>query len=241
MSELAPFDGEGIESILCVVAHPDDIEYGTAAAVAGWTAAGKRVAYYLLTSGEAGINDLSPAQCGPAREAEERASAARVGVDVVEFGGHPDGMVEYGLTLRRDIARAIRRHRPDLVTTLSRHEMVGSNVNQADHRAVGLAVLDATGDAGNRWVFPELAADEGLEPWSVKAIVFAASPVANEYIDVSDHFEDAVASLQEHSRYLEGLPDDYPSPREILEGILGGAAENLDGVRYALPLETIRR
>lgn len=241
MSDLTPFDDEGIESVLCVIAHPDDIEYGTAAAVAKWTAAGKRVAYYLLTSGEAGIDGLTPQQCGPLREAEERASAARVGVETVEFAGHPDGMVEYGLALRRDIARAIRRHRPDLVTTLSRHEMVGSTINQADHRVVGLGVLDATGDAGNRWVFPELAADEGLEPWSVTAVAFAASPIANQYIDVSEHFEDGVASLEEHARYLAGLPDDYPSARDLLESILGGAATDIDGVRYALPLEIIRR
>src|SRR5437763_7496516 len=128
---------------LAVVAHPDDLEYGTAAAIARWTAQGKQVAYCLATSGEAGIDSIAPEQCGPLREAEERASARVVGVDTVEFLGHPDGMLEYGLALRRDIARAVRRHRPDIVITTNYHvtPMPGMR-NQADHIALGQALLD---------------------------------------------------------------------------------------------------
>ncbi len=49
---------------LAVVAHPDDLEYGCAAAVAGWTDAGKEVVYVLATRGEAGIGALAPDVCG---------------------------------------------------------------------------------------------------------------------------------------------------------------------------------
>ena len=94
-----------------------DLEYGTAAAVARWTEAGKSVTYFLLTRGEAGIDTMAPGEAGPVREAEERASAAVVGVTEVDFGAHRDGTVEYGLDLLRDIAREIRRRRPDLVVT----------------------------------------------------------------------------------------------------------------------------
>ena len=82
---------------LAVVAHPDDLEYGAASAIAAWTAAGKHVVYVLVTSGEAGIDGMEPAEAGPLREAEERAGAREVGVDVVEFLGHADGVIEYGL------------------------------------------------------------------------------------------------------------------------------------------------
>ena len=71
---------EDWESALFVVAHPDDIEYGAAAAVARWTGQGKRVVYCMVTSGEAGIDGLHPDECAPLREAEEIASAAAVGV-----------------------------------------------------------------------------------------------------------------------------------------------------------------
>src|ERR1700757_2013759 len=95
---------EDWERAVAVVAHPDDLEYGAASAVARWTGQGKDVVYVLATSGEAGIDGLDPAAAGPPREQEERASAALVGVHAVDFLGHPDGLVEAGLALRRDIA-----------------------------------------------------------------------------------------------------------------------------------------
>ena len=126
---------------LAIVAHPDDLEYGTASAVAKWTDAGKRVGYLLVTRGEAGIDSLEPTQCARVREAEERASAATVGVAEVEFLDHADGVIEYGLALRRDLAHAIRRARPDLLITINHHaSWGGGGFNMADHaRAVGAA------------------------------------------------------------------------------------------------------
>lgn len=140
---------EAFDRALCVVAHPDDLEYGIASVVARWTGQGKAVAYVMVTSGEAGIDGLAPAECGPLREVEERRGAAVVGVDEVRFLGHADGLVEYGVDLRRDLAATIRWWRPQVVLTLS-HELVwlGDSVNHSDHRAVGVAVLDATLDAG---------------------------------------------------------------------------------------------
>ena len=168
---LAEF-GDVFWSVLCVVAHPDDIEYGTAAAVAKWTAAGKTVTYFLLTRGEAGIDTMHPDEAAGVREQEERDGAAIVGVTEVDFGDHRDGNVEYGLALRRDISREIRRRKPDVVITGHYGDrFVQGMLNQADHRAVGLACVDAVADAGNRWIFPELV-DEGFEPWNVKRMGF---------------------------------------------------------------------
>ena len=240
MTDLIEFTADGVQRALCVVAHPDDIEYGLSAAVAGWTAAGIDVTYFLLTSGEAGIDTMPPAQCGPLREAEERASAAVVGVDEVVFAGHPDGAVVYGLDLRRDIAREIRRRRPDLVLTLTHAERFGNGFpNQADHRAVGLATLDACADAGNRWIFPELL-DEGLEPWHVRYLGVSAAPAPTHFVDVGTTFEAAVAALEAHDAYLSALPADYPVPRDLLGGMLGGAGQQV-GREYALLLDLIDR
>ncbi|HEX9526610.1 MAG TPA: PIG-L family deacetylase, partial [Streptosporangiaceae bacterium] len=98
---------------VAVVAHPDDLEYGVASAVARWTGQGKQVAYLLATRGEAGIAGLHPDQVGPLRAAEERRSAAVVGVREVEFLDHRDGLVEYGVPLRRDLAAVFRRLQPE--------------------------------------------------------------------------------------------------------------------------------
>lgn len=188
---------------LVIVAHPDDIEYGAAAAVAHWTDQGKDIRYVLVTSGEAGIAGLPPTQCAPLREEEERRSAAVVGVSSVEFLGYPDGRIEHGPQLRMDLARVIRQHRPEMVITMNHRETWGPGfLNSADHRAVGLAVLDAVADAANEWIFPELTEP----PWTgVRWAAVNAMTGITHAVDVTDTVERAVASLCEHHAYLEAL------------------------------------
>ncbi|GAA5082890.1 PIG-L family deacetylase [Nocardia iowensis] len=189
---------------IVIVAHPDDIEYGAAAAVARWTGQGKDIRYVLVTSGEAGIAGLPPAESGPLREAEEIASAKAVGVHQVEFLGYPDGRVEETLQLRRDLAAAIRRHRPELVVLFNFGDTWAPGyANSADHRAVGRAALDAISDAGNEWIFPDLAE----EPWSARWGAIAG-PKATHAVDVTANIDQATASLSEHRRYLEVLSSD---------------------------------
>ncbi|MBT2409000.1 PIG-L family deacetylase [Streptomyces sp. ISL-12] len=196
---------------LAVVAHPDDLEYGCSAAVAAWTAGGREVSYVLATRGEAGIDTLPPAQARSLREAEQRAAAAAVGVTTVEFLGHPDGVIEYGTRLRRDIAAAVRRHRPELVLTLNHRDTWATGAwNTPDHVAVGRAVLDAVADAGNRWFFPELTG-RGLPPWNgVRWVAVANSPAPTHAVPAGPGFDQGVRSLLAHRTYLEALSDADP-------------------------------
>ena len=198
---------EGWHRGLVVVAHPDDIEYGAAAAVARWTGQGKDIRYVLATSGEAGIAGLHPTESGPLREAEERRSAAVVGVTDVEFLGYPDGTLVESLALRRDLATAIRRHRPDLVVTANFGDTWGpGQPNSADHRALGRAVLDATADAANEWIFPELG-ESRLPPWRGVRWVAVHTMTPTHAVDVTHTVDRAVLSLAEHVHYLEALSD----------------------------------
>ena len=203
-----------------VVAHPDDLEYGCASAVARWTGQGKVVSYVMVTSGEAGIDAMDPAAAGPRREDEQRESAALVGVDHVEFLGHPDGMVEAGMALRRDIAAALRRLRPEVVVTMN-FDLTwgeGGGVNHADHRATGLAVLDACRDAANRWVFPEAG-----PPWSgIRDVYVAGANEPTRYVDVTETLETGIASLRAHRLYIEGLGRQF-DPDEFLRSMTGFA------------------
>lgn len=230
---------EDWQRALVVVAHPDDMEYGGAAAIARFTGQGKQVAYTLLTSGEAGIDGLTPEDCAPLREAEQRAACAAVGVTDVEFLGFPDGTLEYGLPLRHAIAAAIRRHRPDIVITTNFRETYGGvMLNQADHIAGGRATLDAARDAGNRWVFQDLLTS-GLEPWAgVRQVWAAGSPDGRHAVDVTDSFEAGLASLHEHRAYLAGLGPDAPDPAEMLEGMARQAGTQL-GVPMAVSMEVL--
>jgi LmbE family N-acetylglucosaminyl deacetylase len=233
---LPSFD-ESWSRALCVAAHPDDLEYGLAAAVDRWVQQGKTVTYLLATHGEAGIDGVPPSEAASVRAQEERDGAAEVGVDIVEFLDYDDGMVEYGLPLRRDIARAIRIHKPEVVITLTHRErFAGGGTNQADHRAVGLATLDASKDAGNRWIHTELTS-EGYEPWSgVRWVCMAGSPQVTHGVEVTGSMDAAVASLEAHQVYLEALGGDYPSPRDLLGMILGGGGKAM-GVEHAITFE----
>ncbi len=210
---------EDWNSALCVVAHPDDMEFGAAAAVARWTDQGKTVIYCMVTSGEAGIDGMEPDECRRVREAEQVESARIVGVPTVDFLGLPDGVLEYGVPLRAAIAREVRRHRPDIVITGNfRDTWGGRNLNQADHIAVGRAVVDAVRDAGNRWVFADQLTD-GLEPWGKVREVWAfGSPNTTHAVDTTDTFDTGVASLEAHAAYIDGLGWENFDARELLEG-----------------------
>lgn len=207
MNQLQPMP-EAWRRALAVAAHPDDLEYGTAAAVARWTDDGREVAYLLASRGEAGIAGMPPEVCGPVRVREQIAAAAVVGVDTVEFLDHPDGTIEYGVALRRDITAAIRRHRPELVITVNHREVFpGGFLNMADHRNVGAATLDAVRDAANEWVFREQV-DAGLPPWAgVRWVAVTGSPQPTHALDVSSSLSRGIASLQAHKAYLAGLGD----------------------------------
>jgi LmbE family N-acetylglucosaminyl deacetylase len=109
-----------VERVLVVAAHPDDIDFGAAGTVAAWTAQGIAVSYCIVTFGDAGGFDDTPREQIPQlRESEQRAAAAEVGVSDLTFLGYPDGRVTASLELRRDIAREVRRVRPQRVLCLS--------------------------------------------------------------------------------------------------------------------------
>jgi LmbE family N-acetylglucosaminyl deacetylase len=218
---------------VAVVAHPDDLEYGAASAVARWTRQGKQVQYVLVTSGEAGIDGMDPSVVGPLREEEERRSAAVVGVETVEFLGHADGLIQPGIQLRKDMAAAFRRLRPEVVITMS-FDLTwgdGRNVNHSDHRATGLTVFDACRDAANRWLFEEVG-----EPWPGITFVYVvgASEVSH-YVDVAETLETGIASLREHKAYIDGLGRDF-DPDEFLRS-MAGYAGMVAGCEYAVTFQ----
>ena len=239
MAELEAFPTDW-QTALAIVAHPDDMEFGAASAVARWTGEGRTIDYVLVTSGEAGIDGISPAVSGPLREDEQRASAELVGVSSVEFLGYPDGVIEPGLGLRRDLARCIRAHKPELVITGNRRMTWpgGNGFNMADHRHVGLACLDASRDAGNRWIFPELL-EEGHEPWDgVKRVAFAGSPEATHGVDITGFLDRGIASLEAHAAYMKGLGSDWPPADMFLTQMAEDAGPRL-GVEHAAIFEVV--
>ena len=181
---------------LVLVAHPDDPEYGMAAAVARWTREGRHVVYALASSGEVGIAGMPAAQAGPLREAEQRASAAVVGVSEVEFWGFPDSEIRNSPELRARITETIERVRPDVILSLyGGPEWAPGAPNQRDHMEFSAAVLDAY-DA-----LPDSTRPQRL---------FENGPHPTHAVAVEDEIDRAVQSLAEHKVYLQVLDPETP-------------------------------
>jgi LmbE family N-acetylglucosaminyl deacetylase len=226
-------DDSEIERVLCVMAHPDDVDFGSAGTVAGWTAKGIEVTYCLITNGDAGGFDPSVprSEIAGIRQAEQTAAAAEVGVTDLRFLGYPDGRLEVSLGLRRDISQVIREVRPQRVVSQSpERNMTRIPSAHPDHLAAGEATLCAVyPDARNPFTF----ADEigHLEAWSVGEVWVGGMERMNHYVDITDQFETKVKALTRHESQIK----DPAQLRVILEGWNGLNAEaaGFDKGRYA--------
>ena len=214
-----------IGRILVIAAHPDDVDFGAAGTVATWTDAGLDVSYCIVTNGDAGGSDRSVSRPDMAvlRQAEQTAAAKQVGVHDLHFLGYPDGQVEPSLALRRDLARVIRLLRPDRVLCPSpERNYLRMGISHPDHRAVGSAALDAVyPDSRNPFAFPELLAEEKLQPWTVREVWISGSPAPTQYVDVTDVFGRKIAALRAHQSQIS----DAEALEERLRGMLTSMAE----------------
>ncbi len=202
MSEdLTPFPDDWARMAV-LVAHPDDIEYGLAAAVARWTGEGRDVRYLLATRGEVGIEGLPPQEAGPLREAEQRRSAARVGVEHVDFLGFPDSELRNTPELREAVLRAVQEVAPDVVVVGYYGPAWGpGQPNQSDHMELGRAVAEALALSGVPLYQQDLQGEL--------------------VVDVEGHLEAAVAALAEHRVYLEVLDPATPVPEQARTQVEG--------------------
>jgi LmbE family N-acetylglucosaminyl deacetylase len=218
-----PADDTGVERVLVVTAHPDDVDFGVAGSVAAWTAAGIAVTYCIVTDGDAGGSDreLSRPEMARLRRAEQTAAAAVVGVTDVRFLGYPDGRLEPTLDLRRDVSRVIRQVRPQRVVSQSPDRFWDRiYASHPDHLAAGAAAVAAVyPDARNPFAHPELLHDEALEPWTVPELWLMAHGDTDVYVDTTDTIDKKVAALLCHASQL-------PAPETMDELMRGWAAMN---------------
>lgn len=214
---------QDVQRVLCVFAHPDDVDFGAAGTVAHWVDQGIEVSYLLVTRGDAGGFDDTPRERMPAlREAEQRAAAAAVGVKQVDFlEGYADGSVTPSLQLRKELVAAIRRARPDRILTsspLRRWDRI-AGPSHPDHLAVGEATTCAVyPDARNQFAHPEFAA-AGLDAWTVREIWYAGGPDPDHAVDITDTFDRKLAALRAHVSQTAHLTELDSMLRERLAGL----------------------
>jgi LmbE family N-acetylglucosaminyl deacetylase len=222
---------EGVERILVVTAHPDDVDFGVSGSVATWTDAGVDVAYCIVTDGDAGGSDrsVSRADMAALRREEQTEAAKVVGVHDVTFLGFSDGRLQPDLALRRAVSAVIRRFRPDRVVTQS-PERNWSRIyaSHPDHLAAGEAAICAVyPDARNPFAFPDLL-DEGLEPHTVPELWVMATDRADRAVDVTDCFDRKLAALRSHrsqvgdGEHLEELLRTWMSGTALAAGMPEG-------------------
>src|SRR6266511_2370672 len=160
-----PDSWDSPQNILVVLAHPDDPEFFCGATLAKWARAGHHITYQLLTCGDKGFNEFTPADMTPdalcaIRHEEQQAAAKVIGVEAVHFMDCPDGYLVPTIDLRRDVVRLIRKFKPDILVTCDPQTLFATyGINHPDHRAAGQAVLDAVFPATKIPFFlPELVA-----------------------------------------------------------------------------------
>jgi LmbE family N-acetylglucosaminyl deacetylase len=211
------------ERALVIVAHPDDADFGVAATLALWIRQGTVARLVCCTSGDAGADDArtDPLELARRREAEQRAAAAVVGYESVDFLHRPDGALENDLALREQLVRIIREFKPDAVLSMDPTVIIHERgfVQHVDHRMAGLAAVDAVYPAArNAMAFPHLVIDEGLEPHTVNELYLFFTDKPTVWVDVTDTLDTKIAALREHVSQLR-------KPEELEQMLRGWSAE----------------
>ncbi len=191
------------QKILVILAHPDDPEFFCGGTLARWSRQGHEIQYLLFTCGDKGFNDpnaTSAEICG-VRHAEQNAAAAVIGVKAVHFLDLEDGYLLPTIELRREVVRAIRQLRPDILVTCDPTRLFSGdrNINHPDHRYAGQVVLDAVFPAaGNPFFFPELLKEGNLQPHSPREVWVSLASDPNVTMDVTDMWEIKIEALKKH-------------------------------------------
>lgn len=206
--------------VLGVAAHPDDLDFSAAGTMAAFAKQGASMHYLILTDGGKGTADMnvSSEQLISTRQDEQRAAAAEVGCHDVEFLAYPDGGLEVTLAVKRDIARTIRRVKPDIVITIDPTMVYSAErgfINHPDHRAAGQATLDAVFPlARDHLSFPELL-DEGLEPHKVRTVLLTNFEKNDYCVDISGTIEQKMSALAAHVSQIQDIPATQSRMREL--------------------------
>jgi LmbE family N-acetylglucosaminyl deacetylase len=193
------------KSAMSVHAHPDDQDFTVAGTLAKWARAGCKVVSVIITSGDAGSNDPTKGavykpELARLREEEQRSANKVLGISETVFLKYADGELEASMSLRKDLTRLVRRHRPELVITGDPSAWFYGNgyINHPDHRAAAEATIYAVfPSAGTRMIFPELL-DEGFLPHDVKRLYIHGHEKPDTWVDIVETMDIKIQALKKH-------------------------------------------
>ena len=212
--------------VMVFIPHPDDAESRMAGTVARWTREGKDITYVVCTNGDKGTSDpgMKPEELAGIREQEQLAAAKVLGVRAVVFLRHPDQALENTWEFRKEVMRLIRMYQPDTVVTVDPYR---GYLDHRDHRITAQVTLDAVSTyVNNVYLYPDLAEQE-LQPYGLKEMLFCGTGDPNYYIDITDTIDIKIAALRCHKSQVGDRP-------ELAERIRQRAETSAEGQDYKL-------
>lgn len=215
---------------MVIAGHPDDADFGPAGTAARWIDDGSTGWLVCCTSGDAGGEDpdADPLELAALREAEQEAAAAVIGYAGVSFLHMPDGALVNDLILREHLVREIRTFRPDAVLATDPSVIFyrDGGINHADHRAAGLAAVDAVYPAArNPMAFPALARN-GLAAHPVKRLYLFWPNEPNVRVDIGATLSRKIDALRAHASQIK-------EPARLAERMTAWAAEEGEPIGVA--------
>jgi LmbE family N-acetylglucosaminyl deacetylase len=196
------------QRVLIITAHPDDFELCCAGTVAKWMRQGWQARLCLVTSGDKGTANAMTTAATTAqavaslRHAEQEAAGAVIGLRDIVYLGQTDGELFATMELRRLLAEQVRLFRPQALFT---HDPWRPYLLHPDHRAVGMATIDAISAARDPLNFPEQL-QGAVTSWRVTDIYLFATSSPDVFVDVSETFEEKLAALRQHAGQMAGMP-----------------------------------
>lgn len=218
-------------TILAIGAHPDDMDFGASGTLAKLVSEGWKAYLIVCTDGSRGSDDpkMTHKRLASIREKEQKASGKVLGIKKIFFLNHTDTQLVADLKLKKQIVRIIRVVKPEIVITLDPTFHYSSNfsssigfsfINHTDHRAAGLAAMDAVFPLSrDRLTFLEHE-KEGLRPHKASELWLISFDKFNHVVDISKNIDKKIEALSLHKSQFKDFSKVEKKIRERAE-ILG--------------------
>lgn len=236
-------------SVLVIAAHPDDADFYCGGTIARWIEEGSNVNYVICTDGALGSEDgrISSDELIELRKREQKAANQIMGVLETVYLNHPDMGLLGGELLRKELAREIRRFKPQILMTFDpwlKYEL------HPDHTVAGFETIYARLAARMPLKYRDLEND-GYPAWQgISEIYLFKTDNPNTWVETEDHLRVKIEVLKCHkSQFGHMIQDEsqaeyllremshkHPETGRISEGFKVIKLEGIEGLKSYIRL-----